>query len=118
MKVWTKLLAVLAILAMVSAVNAADKKAAKAEKKAVLRGQVVKVDGTKVVINSGKKNNQKEVTVETDDKTVVTIEGKQGKLADLQPGQRVVVKPDTGTATSIEVPTPKAKKDAKQGAAQ
>jgi len=45
--------------------------------------------------------------------TVVTIEGKDAKLSDLQPGQKVVITPDTGTATKIEVPTPKAKKDAK-----
>jgi len=35
------------------------------------------VDGTNLVINSGKKGQEKEVTVATDAKTVVTIEGKE-----------------------------------------
>lgn len=111
MKVWTKLFAVLAIVAMISAVHAADKPA-KPAKKTTLKGAVVKVDGTKLVVNSGKKGGNKEVTVETDDKTVVTIEGKDAKLADLKPGQHVTITPDTGVAQKIEVPTPKAKKDA------
>jgi hypothetical protein len=98
---------------MVSAVNAADDKGAPPAKTTTLKGKVVKVDGKSVVVSTGKKNATKEVTVATDDKTVVTIEGKDAKLADLQPGQKVVVTPDTGTATKIEVPAPKAKKDAK-----
>lgn len=110
MKTWSKLAAVLAVVAMVSAVYAADSATPKPEKKKGLKGQVVKVDGTNLVINSGKKGQEKEVTVATDAKTVVTIEGKEGKLADLHAGQRVVVSPDTGTAEKIEVPTPKAKK--------
>ena len=113
MKVWTKLFAVLAMVALVSAVNAADPKPPKAAKKASLKGAVVKVDGTKLVVNNGKKGGDKEVTVETNDKTVVMIEGKEAKLADLKPGQRVTVTPDTGVAEKIEVPIPKAKKDAK-----
>ena len=108
MKTWTKVLAVLAILAMVSAVNAADD-APKPKNNKGLRGKVVKVDGTNLVITSGKKGEEKEVTVATDAKTVVTIEGKEGKLADLTAGQRVVVTPPTGTAEKIEVPMPKPK---------
>jgi hypothetical protein len=108
MKTWTKLFAVLAILAMVSAVNAADD-APKAKNNKGLRGKVVKVDGTNLVISSGKKGEEKEVTVATDAKTVVTIEGKEGKLADLTAGQRVVITPPTGTAEKIEVPMPKPK---------
>jgi hypothetical protein len=113
MKLCTKLFAVLAIVAMVSAVNAADDKGAPPAKTTTLKGKVVKVDGKSVVVSTGKKSAPKEVTVATDDKTVVTIEGKDAKLSDLQPGQKVVITPDTGTATKIEVPTPKAKKDAK-----
>jgi hypothetical protein len=107
MKTWTKLVAILAIVTMVSAVNAADP--AKPAKAKHLRGQVIKVDGTNLVIKSGKKGEEKEVTVATDAKTVVTIEGKEGKLADLTAGQRVVVTPPTGTAEKIEVPMPKPK---------
>jgi hypothetical protein len=105
---WTKLFAVLAIVMMVSAVQAADP--AKPKKAKGLRGTVIKVDGTNLVINSAKKGeDKKEVTVATDAKTVVTIEGKEGKLADLHEGQRVVVTPDTGTAEKIEVPMKKPK---------
>ena len=108
MKTWTKWMAVLAIVAMVSAVRAADD-APKPKNNKGLRGKVVKVDGTNLIISSGKKGEEKEVTVATDAKTVVTIEGKEGKLADLTAGQRVVVTPPTGTAEKIEVPMPKPK---------
>jgi hypothetical protein len=110
MKTWTKLFAVLAIVMMVSAaVHAADE-AKPAKKPKALRGTVIKVDGTNLVINSAKKGeDKKEVTIATDAKTVVTIEGKEGKLADLHEGQKVAITPDTGTAEKIEVPTPKPK---------
>jgi hypothetical protein len=108
MKLWTTVLAVLALAAMTAAVPAADK-AAKAAKKAGLKGSIVKVDGNKLVISTGKKSDAKEVTVETDDKTVITVEGQPAKLADLKPGQRVVVTPETGTAQTIDVPKAKAK---------
>jgi hypothetical protein len=111
MKRWTTLFAVFAIAAMTAAVPAADKPETKAKKNAGLRGTVVKVDGNKLVISSGKKAEAKEVTVETDDKTVVTVEGATAKLADLKPGQRVVISPDTGTAAKVTVPAPKAKKN-------
>jgi hypothetical protein len=109
MKVWTKLFAVLAIVMMVSAaVHAADE--AKPAKKKPLKGTVIKVDGANLVINAAKKGeDKKEVTIVTDAKTVVTIEGKEGKLADLHEGQKVAITPDTGTAEKIEVPMPKPK---------
>jgi hypothetical protein len=118
MKVWMKLMAVLAIVVMTAAVpaRAADDKPAtparkvKAGKKAGLKGTVVKVDGSKLIISAGKKAEAKEVTVETTDKTVITVEGQAAKLADLKPGQKVVISPETGTAEKIDVPTPKAKK--------
>ena len=86
----------------------ADKKADKKEGKNV-RGEVVKVDGNKVTI----KAKDKEIVVVTDDKTQVTIEGNAGKVADLKPGQKVVVTPAEGTATKISVPKPKDKADKK-----
>src|SRR4051794_30499697 len=115
MKFWTKLFAVLAIVAMVGVARAADDKpgdkpADKPVAKKPLKGDVVKVDGSKLVISAGKKTDKKEVTVETNDKTVVTIEGKEAKLADLKAGQKVLVTPDTGVAEKIEVPMPKVKK--------
>src|SRR3954469_10031516 len=109
MKLGTKLFAVFAVALMTAAVPAAEKPA-KAAKKAGLKGSVVKVDGTKLVISSGKKAEAKEVTVETNDKTVITVDGVTAKLADLKPGQKVVITPDTGTAEKIDVAAPKAKK--------
>jgi hypothetical protein len=41
---------------------------------------------------------------------VITVEGQTAKLADLKPGQKVVITPDTGTAEKIDVPAPKAKR--------
>jgi hypothetical protein len=84
---------------------AADKKADEKKAKNV-RGEVVKVDGNKVTI----KVKDKEIVIATDDKTQVTIEGNAGKLADLKPGQKVVVTPAEGTATKISVPKAKEKK--------
>lgn len=122
MKTYTKWIAALALVAMVGAFNAraadpaptpAPTKPAKPAKKAGLKGSVVKVDGSNLVISAGKKTEAKEVTVATDDKTIITIEGKPGKLADLKPGQKVVITPETGTALTIDVAPAKAKKDAK-----
>ena len=118
MKAWTKLLAVFAVAVMsfsaVPAMAADDKPATpeKADKPAKkgLKGSVVKVDGTKLVISAGKKSDPKEVTVETDDKTVITVDGAAAKLADLKPGQKVTISPDSGTATKIEATAPKRKK--------
>src|SRR5258706_12300982 len=106
MKTWTKLFAVLAIVMMVSAaVHAADK--ANPAKKTPLKGTVIKVEGTNLVINPAKKGeDKKEVTIATDAKTVVTIEGKEGKLAALHEGKKVAIPPDPGTAEKIEVPMP------------
>ena len=76
-----------------------------------LRGAVVKVDGATLTVKVTKGGESKEVAVATDDKTVVNIQGKVAKLADLQAGQRVVVSPAEGTAKTVEVlvtPPPKA----------
>ena len=81
-----------------------DEKKADEKKAKNVRGEVVKVDGTKVTL---KTKDNKEVVVTTDDKTEVTIEGNAAKLADLKPGQKVVVTPAEGTAQKISVPKPK-----------
>ena len=72
-------------------------------KPATLRGTVVKVEGTKVVV---KTVTDKEVTVATDEKTVVTIDGKKATVAELKAGMKVVVTPAEGTATKIEATSP------------
>lgn len=74
-----------------------------------LDGTVVKVDGTNVVVKTGRGDAAKEVTVATDDKTKVLLlqgmtgEAKAGTLADLKADVRVTVIPETGTATKILV---------------
>ena len=83
-----------------------------------LRGKVVKVDGDKVVLSTGGKKNAKEVTVTTDSKTKVMIDGKAATLADLKEGQQVAIRPAEGTAKAITVGAPAAKKDKADGADQ
>ena len=68
-----------------------------------LNGAVVKVDGKNVIIKSGRGDTAKEVTVVTDDKTKVIIDDKAAKLDDLKADMRVLVLPETGTATKIIV---------------
>ena len=71
-------------------------------KPATLRGTVVKVEDTKVVV----KTATAEATVATDEKTVVTIDGYKAKVAELKAGMKVVVTPAEGTATKIEATSP------------
>jgi hypothetical protein len=77
-----------------------------------LMGSVVKVDGTNVVVSTGRGDTAKEVTVATDKDTKILLlqrgtrgtpaaEPKVGKLEDLKAGMRVTVIPETGTAKKI-----------------
>ena len=117
----SKLFASVLALAVAGPVLAADKPAEKpgdkkpaagaaAEKPKAkgLKGAVVKVDGTNLVIKAGKEG--KETTVSTNNETKVTIEGKDAKLADLKADQVVTVSPAEGTAHTIVVAAPKPKK--------
>ena len=126
MKMWTKFLAVLAIVGMVGVAKAADDqkapaakdkpaktdKAAKGGKKNnAVKGEVVSVDGSVLKIKNGRKGQEKEVTVVTDTKTVVMIEGKPAKLADLKAGQKVniMMADETGTGPAVKIAVPPAK---------
>ncbi len=91
-----KLLAVFAVVGMVSFCVAQDVPKS-------LEGTVVKVDGANVTVKAA----EKEVVVATDDKTVVTVDGEEAKVADLKAGMAVTITPDTGTATKIVATTPK-----------
>jgi len=99
-----KLFAVVAIVGVAASALAQDARRAPRG----LRGRVVKVDGTNVVISTRARGaaEAKEVTVATDDKTEVTIEGKAGKVADLKAGMSAGVTPATGTATKIAAMLP------------
>jgi hypothetical protein len=62
-------------------------------------GVVVKMDGNNLVMTA----KTKEVTVPTDDKTRVVLDGKPAKLSDLKAGMNVKAIPETGAATKIAV---------------
>jgi hypothetical protein len=67
-------------------------------------GKIVKMDGANITIKChGQDGN--EVVVTTDDKTVVTIEGKDAKVADLKVDLHVWVTPKEGMATKIVAST-------------
>lgn len=94
----------------------ADEKKADAKKAKNVRGEVVKVDGSKVTVKIKDKeaaSGFKELVIATDANTQVMIEGAPGKLADLKAGQKVTVSPAEGTAAKIVVPKPKEKTEKK-----
>jgi hypothetical protein len=71
-----------------------------------LMGQVVKVEEGKITVKPtfvrpGTDANTATVVVTTDAKTVVTIDDKEAKVADLKADLYVTVTPRTGTATKI-----------------
>jgi hypothetical protein len=109
MKLWTAVLAIAAALSMAAVAEARGgaAKAGKPGKGPTLRGTVVSVaaDGTSVVIEKQKTHEQ--VTVPVGPET--RVKGAAAKVADLKAGERVAVRPDTGTAKVIVV------KDAKVG---
>jgi hypothetical protein len=135
---WTKLVAVLVLVGFAGASLAApadkpakevDKTAKQAEKAAkagadkvakpkALKGKLVKIDGSNLVLSVGKKNEQaREVTIATDANTKVVIGGKEAKLADIPAGATIGVLPETGVAQQIIVSTPKPKNKDKAAAA-
>jgi hypothetical protein len=98
-------LAAVAVLGLACYVLAEDTPAPKHKH---LGGQIVKIDGTNLVISvKHKGEDAKEVTVATDDKTVFTLDGKDAKLADLQKDYWVHVTPADGTATKVDAFTKK-----------
>ncbi|MBI5724543.1 MAG: hypothetical protein HZA50_11330 [Planctomycetes bacterium] len=92
------MLAVVAALGLVVGAFAA----AGADKPTTLEGKVTKAVNDKCVLEVTAKDAKEATKVETSDKTVVTIDGKEAKVADLKEGMAVVVTPDKGLATKIE----------------
>ena len=101
MKVW-KMVAALGILGIMGAmVMAADDKPVRERP---LRGKIVSVDAdakTLVVQTRTREGEGEKVTVTTDDKTTITLDKKEAKLADLKADMFVAVSPKKGTATKI-----------------
>ena len=96
-----KLLALAAILCMVGVAMAQD--APKKTRTPGVFGKIVKIDGTSIVVAARTRGSEdtKEVTVATDDKTVVTLDEKEAKLADLKADMFVRITPATGTAEKV-----------------
>ena len=130
MTIWTKLLLSAALVLGLSGVASAGPEGKKARKgKDVVKGQISNViaDGdssAKIVVLAGRKKAPQEVTVMADSNTTVTVDGQPAKLSELKTGHYVLVRPATGTATSIqamlEAPSKakKAKKQRKAAAAE
>lgn len=105
-----KLASVVAVLLGLGMIALADDAAPKHGHDGI-GGQIVKVDGANVIIKKHARGDEvaKEVTVVTDDKTVVTIDKKDAKVADLKADLYVYVMPAEGTATKIVASTEKPK---------
>jgi hypothetical protein len=101
-------LALLAVMALAGAGDAADTPSAKAGKAAKAAkgwaGVVEKVDGSFIVVKKTRKGGKAGpvIRVATNEKTVVRIDGKAGKVGALEAGQKVRVMPATGPARRIE----------------
>ena len=80
----------------------------KAKKATPLIGVVVSVDGSSVKVKP-KGKDAAELVIATDGNTVVELNGKAGKVADLAAGHRVKVYPPTGIAQRIVATSPKTK---------
>ena len=105
------LVAVLAVAFVASVVYAE----AEAPKAATLEGKVLKAADDKGVVQvlpAGKTDEKDAVAVTTNDKTVVTLDGKEAKVADLKVGLAVVVTHVEKVASKIEAKTPEAPKKA------
>lgn len=111
MRTLSIVLVVLAVAGLAGVAQAA-RDGAKPKPAPGLMGVVVKVDGADVTIKAGKGADAKEVVVKTDADTKVTVDGQDGKVADLKAGMMVKVSPADGTAKKIDakaaaVKTPK-----------
>ena len=107
MKTWSTILAVMiALMLSVSIAEAA--KAAKSSAKAT-PGTIAKIDGATLTITPRAKKGSTDaapadITVTTDDKTTVTINGETKAVSDLKVGDkvRVTLGEDGKTATAIQ----------------
>ena len=98
---WTRLVA-LAIATMSVSTAIAAKKPARPTLEAI----VISLDGTTLALNAAEEKHFTRITLATSAKTEVMIDGKPGKLADIKPGQVLIVTPAKGTPTLIETKKP------------
>jgi hypothetical protein len=108
-----RLLAMVAVIGLVSyGLMAADGDTH--QKAKAVYGKITKVAEKSVTIKTMVKDGEgKELTIAVDDKTVVTIDKKEAKLADLKADMTCRITPDTASdtvpAATISVWTPKPK---------
>jgi len=111
-----RLLAMAAVVGFVgSALLAAEGDAPKKERPKGVYGKILKVADKSITIKTMVKGGEgKELTVAVDDKTVVTVDKKEAKLADLKADMVCFVTPetvsDTVAAEKIAAFVPKASK--------
>ena len=105
MRRFIALVALVCVFAFAGFAHAAD---AKTGKSAPHKGVFEKVDGKNVYYKGGAKGTGQEWYLASDDKTKVTIDGKDGALADLKAGQVLsfTVNKDN-VITKVEATTPK-----------
>lgn len=111
-----RLLAMAAVVGLVSyALVAAEGDAPKKERPKGIYGKITKVGDKSITVQTWAKEeaDRKTVEVAVDDKTTVTLDEKEAKLADLKDGMRVFITPETASdkvaATKIAARTPKEK---------
>ncbi len=111
-----KLLALAAVLGMVGFAMAQD--APKKTRTRGVYGKIVKVEGTNIVVATRTRGSEdtKEVTVATDDKTVVTLDGAASSLDKLAKDMFVRITPATGTAEKVIASTKRPERPKKPAA--
>ena len=99
------LIVLVCVFAFAGFVNAAD---ARTGKTAPKKGVFEKVDGKNIYYKGGEKGKGQEWYLPTDDKTKVTIDGKDAALADLKTGQVLAFTVNKETVvTKVDATTPK-----------
>lgn len=115
MKLLLSIVALSLALALTSSSALAAKGAGKGGKGSKpVKGTVVKVDGTNIVVSAKTKAGENEVTVATDNSTQFENNGAAGTLADVKPGKRVEITPGSGTAQKVVIAAGKAGKGGKK----
>lgn len=76
-------------------------------------GKVVSVSGTSITIETGPKDNKTQEVIETNADTKISVNGKEGKLADIKEGMWINAKPADGVATHVKA-FDKSNKDGKK----
>jgi len=114
----SKLMALVAVLCIVGVALAAEEAPKKAPRG--IFGKIASVDGANIVVEKRVSRDSKEttkVTVVTDDKTEITLDGNAAKIGDLKEGMFVMITPATGTAEKVRASTkaPEFKKKPKEG---